>query len=102
MPDILETIKDAYVLDHFVAFEDLERLLLGSRLSDDKLQEKIYNIGKKHFENLREWFAVCYWVLLGSDSGPRLGQLINLLGADNVAQQLSSRLDRAIGMGHYP
>lgn len=102
MPDVLETIKDAYVLDHVAAFEELELLLLGPRLNDDELQKEIYEIGKEHFEVLREWFAVCYWVLLGTDSGPRLGQLINLLGADSVAQQLSDRLDRVVGLGHYP
>ena len=47
-------------------------------------QQMVYNIAKEHNLNVKKWFQGLYQVLLGSDSGPRLGSFIMLYGVDKT------------------
>ncbi len=53
----------------------------GLAADADVLQTEVFEIGKRHgFTNLREWFKALYEVLLGQETGPRMGSFIALYG----------------------
>ena len=60
----------------------------------EELQALVYEIGKAHpcFADLRAWFQALYQILLGQDTGPRMGSFFALYG---IAESLAL-LDRAI------
>lgn len=66
------------------AFESLKRRLedLDPHETDaEVIMTEVYSAGKDaQFENLRDWFAACYEVLLGQSQGPRMGGFIALYG----------------------
>jgi lysyl-tRNA synthetase class 1 len=80
----------------------LEALLAGLEAapedaSAEELQNIVYEVGKQHpFTELRAWFKTLYEVLLGQETGPRMGTFIALYGkAETVAlirQALAGRL----------
>ncbi|MGE4528453.1 MAG: lysine--tRNA ligase, partial [Rhodospirillaceae bacterium] len=54
----------------------------------------VYEVGKTHpcFADLRAWFQALYQMLLGQDTGPRMGSFFALYGlAESIAL-----LDKAI------
>ncbi len=52
----------------------------------ESIQSEIYEVGKASgYENLREWFAVLYEVLLGQSQGPRFGSFVALYGIAEMA-----------------
>jgi lysyl-tRNA synthetase class 1 len=63
-------------------------------LTAEDIQTQVYEVGKRHqcFGALREWFTALYQILLGQDSGPRLGSFIALYGISETV----ALLDRAI------
>ncbi|HEX4921964.1 MAG TPA: lysine--tRNA ligase, partial [Candidatus Bathyarchaeia archaeon] len=60
--------------------------------SDDEsyLQNSVFTIAKKHNLPTGSFFKTLYRILIGSDSGPRLGPYILAMGRDNVASALAS------------
>ncbi len=58
--------------------------------SDDEtyLQNAIFTIAKKHGLQTGQFFKTLYRILIGSDSGPRLGPYIVAMGRENVAAAL--------------
>jgi len=60
--------------------------------SDDEsyLQNSVFTIAKKHNLPTGPFFKTLYRVLIGSDSGPRLGPYILAMGRDNVASALAT------------
>ena len=44
------------------------------------------------FESNRDWFKLIYEVLLGSQSGPRLGSFFALLGKEKTVEKLNEVL----------
>ena len=51
----------------------------------EALQNEVYEIGKQHgFANLRDWFKALYEVLLGQETGPRMGSFIALYGIEET------------------
>ncbi len=50
------------------------------------IQTAVYEVGKRHdcFGSLKAWFKALYQVLLGQDSGPRMGSFIALYGRDET------------------
>jgi len=50
--------------------------------TSEEIQTQVYEVGKRHecFPGLRDWFRALYQILLGQDSGPRMGSFIALLG----------------------
>ncbi len=67
---------------------------LPEQASADDLQAAVYEIGKQQtcFDSLRDWFKALYEILLGQDSGPRMGSFIVLYG---IAETIKL-LDRAL------
>ncbi len=59
--------------------------------SAETLQNLSFEVGKKHFENVREWFLTLYGVLFGSESGPKMGSFISLYGIKNTIDLINSR-----------
>ncbi|GMN12243.1 lysine--tRNA ligase [Altererythrobacter sp. MTPC7] len=81
------------------ALEELDRELAEAPadISAEDLQTKVYKIGKSEtygFENLRDWFAALYQILLGADQGPRMGSFIKLYGIDNTRKLIGQALGR--------
>lgn len=78
------------------ALEDLRQELagLGPDAEAETIQARVYEVGKRHtcFRGLREWFGALYEILLGQESGPRMGSFIGLYG---VAETIGL-LDRVI------
>ena len=60
--------------------------------SDDEsyLQNSVFTIAKKHNLQTGSFFKTLYRILIGSDSGPRLGPYILAMGRENVASALAS------------
>ena len=65
--------------------------------SDDEsyLQNSIFTIARKHDLQTGAFFKTLYRVLIGSDSGPRLGPYIVAMGRDNVAAALAGAARKA-------
>ena len=58
-----------------------------------EIQQIILDVGKTNgFENNRDWFKLIYEVLLGSESGPRLGSFFALLGKEKTVDKLNEVL----------
>jgi lysyl-tRNA synthetase class 1 len=78
------------------ALQDLRDVLAGlpPGAPADEIQTQVYEVGKRHpcFAQLRDWFAALYQILLGQDSGPRMGSFIALYGIGETI----ALLDRAI------
>ncbi len=53
------------------------------------LQNAIFTIVRKHNLQTGKFFKTLYRVLIGSDSGPRLGPYILAMGRENVAAALA-------------
>jgi lysyl-tRNA synthetase, class I len=74
------------------ALEDLHRALeaLPADAPADEIQNAVYEVGKRHPElgSLREWFQALYQMLLGQDSGPRMGTFIALYGVEETKDLL--------------
>lgn len=58
------------------------------------IQQLVYDIGKKHGyeQNMREWFAAIYEVLLGSEQGPRAGSFFALYGIMNSVDLIRDKV----------
>ena len=65
---------------------------ISKESSADEFQNICFEIGKKHFENVREWFLTLYGVLFGSESGPKMGSFISLYGIQNTIDLLDERI----------
>lgn len=82
--------------DESKALHDLRDVLasMPEDITAEEIQTQVYEVGKRHacFPVLRDWFRALYEILLGQDSGPRIGSFIALLGI-NDAMKL---IDRAI------
>jgi lysyl-tRNA synthetase class 1 len=82
--------------DEKKALEDLRATLgaLSPASRADEIQTQVYEVGKRHpmFVDLKDWFKALYQILLGQDSGPRMGSFIALYGVPETI----ALLDRAI------
>ena len=75
------------------ALSALRTQLEGAAFDDaEGLQNLTYDVGKAHDLQLREWFSLLYRVLTRSPSGPRLGTLLSLLGAERSSAKLEEAL----------
>jgi lysyl-tRNA synthetase, class I len=86
------------------ALEELESELRSLSLDQDgeSIQALIYEVGKHYpFNNLREWFACLYSVLLGRESGPRFGHFVALYGVVRTADMIRRILDSLISTASF-
>ncbi|MDO5646370.1 lysine--tRNA ligase [Paracoccus sp. (in: a-proteobacteria)] len=77
------------------AMQDLaDRLAAWDQPADaEALQSMVFAVGKDHgYENLRDWFAALYQVLLGADQGPRFGGFVALYGVDETRELIARGL----------
>jgi lysyl-tRNA synthetase class 1 len=70
------------------ALQDLHDVLADLPPGADaaEIQNRVYEVGKRHdsFGGLRNWFKALYQILLGQDSGPRMGSFIALYGVEET------------------
>ena len=72
---------------------DAELAKLDPATPADEIQNKVFEIGKRHpFETLRHWFQALYETLLGSSQGPRMGSFIALYGVENSRKLIAEAL----------
>ena len=78
------------------ALENLRNELTALQGADaEAVQNAVYRVGKDAgYENLREWFGALYELLLGQESGPRMGSFIALYGIDNAVLLIEGALAR--------
>jgi len=70
-----------------------EELITLENASADDIQTAIFGVGKQHgFENLREWFKLLYQVLLGQETGPRMGSFVALFGVRNMIDLIGAKV----------
>ncbi len=63
--------------------------------TSENIQSKIYEIGKKlKYDNLKDWFAVIYEVVLGQTKGPRIGSFIKFYGRKEFILLVEKHLNR--------
>jgi lysyl-tRNA synthetase, class I len=75
------------------ALEALAQRLGQLDTSDPQvIQHEAYEVGKKHFDDLKNWFSCFYQVLLGEDSGPRVGSFIALYGIKETCDLIAQKL----------
>jgi len=76
------------------ALEELKISLeaLVPSASPEEIQNIVFEIGKKHFDNIREWFLNLYRILFGAESGPKMGTFISLYGLKNTITLIEERI----------
>ena len=82
--------------DERQALADLRQTLatLPLAATTEDIQSQVYEVGKRHpvFPGLKDWFRALYEILLGQESGPRMGSFIALYGLP----ESMALLDRAL------
>jgi lysyl-tRNA synthetase class 1 len=79
------------------ALKELKASLAGEFsgvIDSEVLQNELYRIGREHFgkENMRNWFAAIYEILLGQSQGPRIGSFIALYGTENMVKLIDEKM----------
>ena len=65
----------------------------GADATAEALQTEIYEIGKRHaFPELKAWFSCLYEVLLGQQTGPRMGSFVALYGNSETIALIDEKL----------
>lgn len=64
-------------------------LLIKSESDEQKIQNGIFALARKHSLEARNFFKTLYMVLIGGPEGPRLGPYMVAMGRENVAEALS-------------
>lgn len=59
--------------------------------SEESIQSLAFEIGKKHYTVLKDWFSLFYSVLLGQNEGPRLGSFVSLFGIDKTCALIDQK-----------
>ncbi|MDR2598224.1 MAG: lysine--tRNA ligase [Holosporales bacterium] len=71
--------------------DELEEL--DHHASADDFQTKVFEVGKRFFEDdIRSWFKTLYGFLFGSESGPKMGSFIHLYGVGNTVNLMNKEL----------
>ena len=61
--------------------------------TSEELQTEVYEIGKRHeFTDLKLWFKALYEILLGQQTGPRMGSFIALYGKSETVNLIEKAL----------
>ena len=65
------------------------KMLESNGYTEHNIQNMLYDIAvDNQYDNIRDFFAMLYEVLLGQQSGPRLGSFIYIYGTDNFINLL--------------
>lgn len=96
-----------HILPHKVMYEpsETEQQLIQKLLSRlcqltdaadaEQIQTAVFTVAKDHDVPPRDFFKLLYQVMLGQESGPRLGAFIKLLGVQESIQRLQRRCVQA-------
>ncbi|MBV8971453.1 MAG: lysine--tRNA ligase, partial [Sphingomonadaceae bacterium] len=77
------------------ALRDLDARLaaIGPGAEAETYQTAVYDAGKAAgFEPLRNWFKALYEILIGTESGPRMGSFIALYGLEATRGRIAESL----------
>jgi lysyl-tRNA synthetase class 1 len=79
--------------DEKKALQDLRDVLVSmpQTAGADDIQTQVFEVGKQHacFAKLKDWFRALYQILLGQESGPRMGSFIALYGIRETVELLN-------------
>lgn len=75
------------------ALASLKDLILTSDGKADSIQQAVYDVSKEIGVESKDFFATIYSVVLGLESGPRVGSFVELFGIDNMTSLIESRLN---------
>lgn len=80
--------------DEKTSLKDLADILetLPETATSEEIQYHVYEIGKKQYTDLKMFFQMLYEVLLGQQSGPRMGQFFILYGLSKSIELLRSKI----------
>ena len=62
------------------AIKQIIKVLEGKTLTDEALHEEFYTIMKKENINMKEFFTLCYQILINKEKGPKLASFIHIIG----------------------
>ncbi len=58
------------------------------------IQHCVFEVGKKHgFTDLKLWFQALYQILLGQETGPRMGTFISIYGIQETRQLITKTIE---------
>ena len=63
-------------------------------ITSEEIQSEVYELGKKHKYELKDWFLFLYEILLGQKNGPRLGTFILLLSIKETIKLIKDSFSR--------
>ena len=93
-----QDLKETRLFIEKLALQDLKKNLEECQKNDitdtDSLQYRIFEIGKLHFSQLKDWFMCLYEVLLGQKEGPRMGSFIAVYGLKETHDLIDLALER--------
>ncbi len=85
----IEEVKEEITL---TAEERMALLSLSEELlnctAGEKIQELIFTVASQHNVSSRRVFGILYQIILGTDRGPRAGNLISALGTERVTEMI--------------
>jgi lysyl-tRNA synthetase class 1 len=65
---------------------------LSDEMDGEKIQELIFITAQNHSISPRRFFSILYKIILGTNRGPRAGNLISALGAERVSTMIQDGL----------
>ena len=78
------------------AILELKEVLLNldENLTGKEIQNEVFSVGRKYgYENnMKDWFSALYQILLGQDTGPRMGSFIALFGTENFCNLINKMI----------
>ncbi len=78
------------------AIEDLVQAMeIEDDDDDEKIQNTIFNIARKHSLSPKKFFKTLYLILLGFPQGPKLGSYIRAMGKESVMNSLKNVLAKS-------
>jgi lysyl-tRNA synthetase class 1 len=69
------------------ALQDVVKML-NTKIDGGEMQAKLFEIARANSLETRKLFGLIYQILLGSERGPRAGQLMEAIGKDQVAKMI--------------
>lgn len=100
-PDIIkfslqETLPDIKLDDKQKEFlKAYLDLILSGEWKAEELHENVYTASKQSGINPKNGFKIMYKILLGKESGPRLGYFLTTLGKEFVVRRIKEAIERA-------
>lgn len=83
-------LLDKKYLDAIMFFAN--ELKYGKYNNSDEIQNLVYKIGNDEKFDLKNWFSSIYQLILGSETGPRIGSLVIIYGVENFLNLLKKNL----------